>query len=162
MAKRDSNPNVTRRRHASTRRWALGVLLAFAASVAPTRAGSAEAPEFVVIVNAKNPKSSVRRDFLADAFLKKLTVWDHDEKIYPVDQRPSAPVRAAFSKSVLKRSVAAVRQYWLQRIFSGRDVPPPEVASDAQVVQFVASHAGAVGYVSPSATLHGVKVVQVR
>jgi hypothetical protein len=55
-----------------------------------------------------------------------------------------------------------VRQYWLQRIFAGHDVPPPEVGSDALVVRFVAAHAGAVGYVSPAAVLNGVKIVHVR
>ena len=49
---------------------------------------------------------------------------------------------------MLKRSVAAVRSYWQQRIFSGRDVPPPEVDTENQVIKYVAGDPGALGYVS--------------
>jgi len=35
-------------------------------------------------------------------------------------------IRVAFSKSVHGKSVGAVRAFWQQQIFSGRDVPPPE------------------------------------
>jgi ABC-type phosphate transport system substrate-binding protein len=163
MERRDSNPLIDRRRRAPTRRRVLHALLGVVATLAAAGAGGAEtSPEFVVIVHAENPAASVPRQFLADAFLKKVTAWEHDEKVRPVDQHARVAARAAFSKSVLRRSVAAVRQYWLQRIFAGRDVPPPEVGSDALVVRFVAAHAGAVGYVSPAAVLHGVKIVHVR
>jgi hypothetical protein len=55
-----------------------------------------------------------------------------------------------------------VRSYWQQLIFSGRDVPPPELDSDADVVKYVSKHAGAIGYVSGNGDLAGVKVVIVK
>jgi hypothetical protein len=54
-----------------------------------------------------------------------------------------------------------VRRYWAQRVFSGRGVPPPELANDSEVVKFVAAHSGAIGYVAADAALAGVKVVEV-
>jgi hypothetical protein len=62
---------------------------------------------------------------------------------------------------VLKRSVAAVRNYWQQRIFSGRGVPPPELDSDEEIVAYVLKHRGAVGYVSGSAELRGTNAIEV-
>jgi ABC-type phosphate transport system substrate-binding protein len=109
--------------------------------------------DFVLIVNGKNPQKSASRSFVADAFLKKVTRWDDDDTIHPVDQKPSASVRKSFSKSVLKRSVAAVRNYWQQKIFAGRGVPPPELDSDEAVVAYVEKHTGAIGYVTPSTKL---------
>jgi hypothetical protein len=70
-------------------------------------------------------------------------------------------VRARFSQQVLGRSVGAVQAYWQQRIFSGSDIPPPEVDSDQKVVDFVLRNEGAVGYVSGSANLNGAKPVDV-
>jgi hypothetical protein len=59
--------------------------------------------------------------------------------------------------------VGAVRAFWQQQIFSGRDVPPPELASDKEVMEFVKQHAGAVGYMSPTTPLGaGVKSIQVE
>ncbi|MFI5182916.1 MAG: phosphate ABC transporter substrate-binding protein, partial [Vicinamibacteria bacterium] len=71
-------------------------------------------------------------------------------------------VRAAFSKGVHGRSVDAVQNYWQQQIFSGRDEPPRVKTSDAEVMTFVQSNPGGIGYVSDTATLiDGVKFLDV-
>ena len=136
-------------------------------SVVVTGAGSQTAaadgpPPFVVVVNAKNPSFVVDRDFVADAFLKKTTRWPNGDVIKPVDQTSSSPTRARFSEAILKRSVSAVKSYWQQIIFSGRDVPPTEVASDEDVIKFVAAHPGAIGYVSGSTPLGETRAATVR
>jgi hypothetical protein len=58
--------------------------------------------------------------------------------------------------------VGAVRSYWQQRIFSGRDVPPPELDSDEAVVAFVARSPGGIGYVSAATKLSGVRELALR
>ena len=63
---------------------------------------------------------------------------------------------------VLRRSPEAVRNYWQQRIFTGRGVPPPELASDEAVLAYVREHRGAVGYVSAAAETSSVKVLELR
>ncbi len=124
---------------------------------------SAQKPsEFVVIVNQQNSVGSVSREFLTDAFLKKASHWDGGEIIHPADQRPNASVRVAFSARVLLRTIGAVRSYWQQRIFSGGELPPPELDSDDDVVRYVTKYSGGVGYVSPSARLGGTKAVVVQ
>ena len=79
-----------------------------------------------------------------------------------VDLRVDNASRRQFSEEVLKRSVGAVRSYWQQRIFSGRDVPPPELESDEAVIAFVAKNPAAVGYVSGTAKLAGVRELAIR
>ncbi len=145
------------------RRWlafASCLLLGLAALQSAARAESSAS--FHVILHADNPVGSVEREFLADVFLKRASRWHGGELIRPVDQRFDSPVRVRFSNAILKRSVAAVRSYWQQRIFSGRGVPPPEVDSDAAVVRYVRQHRGGVGYVSSSADLRDVKVLVLR
>lgn len=117
---------------------------------------------YQVIVNSKNPAATVDREFLTDVFLKRTTSWEHSEPTAPVDLPPSSPVRRAFSQQVLRRSVSVVRTYWTQRIFSGRDVPPPELQTEEAVLHYVASHPGAVGYVSQGSALPGTKRIEVR
>lgn len=126
------------------------------------RAEEPRTPEYLVIVNAANPASSAERKFLSDAFLKKTTRWSGGQMIRPVDQSADSEVRRRFSEDVLERSVTAVRSYWQQVIFSGRDVPPPELSGDATVLDYVKNHAGAVGYVSGGARTDGAKVLSVR
>jgi ABC-type phosphate transport system substrate-binding protein len=113
-----------------------------------------DADAFKVIVNRANTAASLRRSEVSDLFLKKATRWPQGGAAAPVDQSLASPVRKAFSKVVLGRGVDAVQNYWQQQIFSGRAVPPHVKASDAEVVAFVQSTPGAIGYVSPNAVLN--------
>lgn len=119
-----------------------------------------DGPPFVVIVHSRMNQTSLERDIVAVAFLKKQTRWDDGTLIEPVDLESSSTTREVFSHAVLKRSVSAVRSYWQQRIFSGRGVPPPEVKSDQAAVRYVATHAGGIGYVSKKAELKGVRAIR--
>jgi ABC-type phosphate transport system substrate-binding protein len=142
---------------------ATAIALALAALCATLFAQAGpQAPVYQVIVHPSNPSAVVDRKFLEDAFLKKTTEWPFGNVIRPVDLPPNSPVRRQFTESVLKRSVEAVRVYWQQRIFAGRDLPPPELDTDEDVVKYVLKYEGAVGYVSGNADLKDTKVLAVR
>jgi ABC-type phosphate transport system substrate-binding protein len=119
-------------------------------------------PSYRVIVHPESKETALGRTFLADAFLKKVTRWRTGEVVRPVDLPLSSAVRRKFSEEILGRSVAAVRSYWQQLIFAGRDIPPPELESDAAVIAYVLRTPGAVGYVSGSASLGAAKPLAVK
>ena len=123
------------------------------------RSSLADTPPFVIIIHPSNANVKLARKFVADAFLKKTTRWRNDDVIRPVDLVPDSNVREKFSQEVLKRSVSEVKSYWQQVIFSGRDVPPPELPDEDAVIKFVAKNAGAIGYVSGNAKLTDVRAV---
>jgi len=125
-------------------------------------AASGDERGYVVVLNPNNPVSEVERRFLSDAFLKKVTVWPNGLVIRPVDQESDSPARRRFSQDVIGRSVSAVKNYWQQLIFSGRNVPPPELNTDAEVLQYVLKNPAAVGYVSPNAELGGAKRLTIK
>lgn len=134
-------------------------LLALVAVLAP---GLASAADYVVVVNPANRVSAVSRSELSRLFLRTATAWPGGEACKPVDLPKANPVRGAFSREVLGRTMAALDQFWTQSIFSGRGVPPPERKSDREVLEFVRDNAGAVGYVSSGAGLDGVKRLTVN
>jgi ABC-type phosphate transport system substrate-binding protein len=127
----------------------------------PSRTLSARSG-YQVICHPSNPASSADRQFLQDTFLKKVKEWPGGASAHPIDLHPSSVVRREFSKEILRRPVEAVRSYWQQRIFAGRDLPPPEVGDDDEVVRLILKDPGAVGYVSASANLKGAKVLTVN
>ncbi len=139
----------------------VALLVALGAVLAPGRVSSAETPAFVVIVHPQSPYRALERSFVAEAFLKKSTRWPSGDVIKPVDLPPNSRTRERFSQDVLRRSVSAVRSYWQQIIFSGRDVPPPELANDDVVVKYVETHPGAIGYVFGSTHLGATRAVVV-
>lgn len=143
----------------------LAALLALVAGVRPAArlaigtAHAASADSFHVIINPANPATVVDRAFVAQAFLKKVRRWPDGQTILPVDLTRDSPVRRQWSLDLLGRSVEAVKNYWQQLIFAGRDLPPPELPSEGDVVSYVLHNPGAIGYVSASAQLHGAKVL---
>lgn len=115
-----------------------------------------------VIVNAKNPVGSVDKNFVGDALLKKVTRWPDGQAIRPADLPAGNATRDEVTHEFLARPVAAVKSYWEQVIFSGRGVPPPELENDEAVLNYVAKHEGALGYVSAKTDVTTVKVLTVR
>jgi len=137
----------------------LSVLLAALPGAPVARADESA---YKVVVNSGNPASSVSRDQLSALFLKKAP-WPNGQSVQPIDLAEDSPVRRAFTSTVHGRPVGAVKAYWQQKVFSGRDVPPPEKATDAAVLAFVEANPGAIGYVSAAAPIgRGVKEVTVN
>ena len=138
-------------------------LLPLIAALAYAPAARAQDAGFKVVVHAANPISAIARDELSRLFLKKSTRWARGGPVTLVDQSTTSPIRNAFTKGVHKREVGSIQSYWQRMIFSGRGVPPAEKRSDADVLAFVASTPGAIGYVAATtATTGQVKVIAVE
>jgi hypothetical protein len=148
-------------------RRALVVVLSVVLSLVCLLAGralnaAAREARYQVIVHPENPVPELSRAFLRDVFLKRNTKWAHGPAMRPADLGGAAPVREAFTREVLNRSVPEVKRYWQQQIFSGKGVPPPELTSEAEVVAYVLKHPGGIGYLAAHADPKGARVVTVR
>lgn len=128
--------------------------LAFVLALLLGAAVRAQDVPFKMVVAESLPGTSVKRALLADIFLKKVTRWGDGTPIVPVDQSTAAPVRVSFSKKVLGKPVDGVQIYWMKQMSSpGGSAPPPVKPSDDEVMAFVGSKRGAIGYVLGSAPL---------
>lgn len=125
-------------------------------------AASDDSPGFKLIVHGNNPTTGLKAVYIAKLFRKKLKRWDHGVLVVPVDLERDSPVREAFTRAVHKKSVTAIMSYWHRMLFSGRDHPPQEKATEDEVLAFVGADPGAIGYVSAGRKLaDGVKELQV-
>jgi ABC-type phosphate transport system substrate-binding protein len=124
--------------------------LAVASSAAPAEQ---EQTGFKIVVNEAYKGNAVKRETIADVFLKKATRWSSGQMATPVDQSLTSKLRASFSEQVLHQKLEAVQNYWERQIFSGRDRPPPVKSTDAEVLAFVQANPGGIGYVSENAVL---------
>jgi TonB family protein len=136
----------------SVARISAALLMATAAVAANRRPLSAQ-EGYRVIVNAANELHAASRRDVARMFLKQLTQWPDGAPVQPVNLPQRAEVRDRFCRALLDRSSAAIQAYWQNQVFSGREVPPVEQATDADVVRFVESNATAIGYVSAKTPL---------
>ena len=133
------------------------------APAAPDAAPAApEGRGYQVIVHPSNPAASVTRTQLADVYLKKQTAWPDGSDIEPVEPPESSRTRTYFLSDVMNgRSSLALKAFWQKKASSGR-TPPIEKASEVDVVTFVRTTPGAIGYVAPTTAVAGVKVVEVK
>ena len=139
----------------------LFLMLSMAVSLQLAMPRVCAAADFRLIVNEASPVRTLRAEEVQRYMLGKTTKWAHGVQVQPVDLAPNSSTRAAFSRDVLKKSISAVKGYWQSQIFSGRGVPPAELASDDAVLDYVRRNPGAIGYVSAGAALDGVRVVEV-
>ena len=131
---------------------ALLLLLAAAVlAVGAAPVASADAT-FRVIVNPQVKGTQIPRAALTSIFLKQASKWGDGSTVTPVDQSLRSPVRRSFSNVVLQQGLVEVQTFW-QRKMSNGVIPPPVKTSDEEIVSFVASTPGAIGYVSSSAPL---------
>jgi len=129
-------------------------------AVAMIAARRPPAVKVVVIVNSANPVSTMRRGQVARMFLREVPAWNNGEEILPVDQLERSPSRITFAREVQGQTVSSLKTYWQERIFSGNESPPPERVSDSDVLTYVRSNAGAIGYVVEGTDLGtGVKPI---
>lgn len=139
---------------------ALYLALPFAGATAQEAAGAAP---YKVVVNAANATASESKATLSKLFLKKVREWGDKTKVTAYDLDEKSEARKAFSDDVHGKSVSAIKSYWQRMIFSGRDVPPDEVGSEADLLRKVAADKGAIGYVSAKTPLpEGVKELTVK
>jgi len=165
MATNRTTSSRARRRtgHRVRARWLLVGVFAVAilgAQFTQPRADAGAA--YQMIVNPTNHEGAIERTFVAQAFLKKVRSWPNGDAIQPVDLIQASAVRHSWSRDLLGRPVEAVKNYWEQMIFSGRDLPPPEMASDEDVVSYVLKRPGSIGYVAAGTNLRGARVLGVK
>jgi ABC-type phosphate transport system substrate-binding protein len=140
-----------------------GATVAAALALSVLLGGAAAADEpCKIVVNPANPGLQIQRAALVAIYMGQMTRWSDGRAVSPVDQSTRAPVRAAFSEKVLKKSLMSIQAFWLRKIASEHATPPPVKSSDAEVVAYVRANAGGIGYVADDfAVDQTVKVIKV-
>jgi ABC-type phosphate transport system substrate-binding protein len=109
-------------------------------------------PTFRIVGHPDLPVREVAKKELAAVFLARTERWSDGTAAIPVDQSMRATIRTDFSHDVLGLSMLGVQAHW-QKAMSEGQRPPVVRATDADVVAFVATTPGAVGYVSAATRL---------
>ena len=123
----------------------------------------AEEAAFKVIVNAGVTVKPLTVKEISQVFLKKTTLWPSGLKITPVNLRVEHPTREEFSQAIHGKGAHPIERRWQTLIFSGMGVPPLQLDTEEEVVEFTKSNAGAVGYVAADTPLPAeVKELEIK
>jgi len=96
---------------------------------------------------------------LANIYLGKIKNYSNGKSIKAVDLPKNSAAHKKFYKSVVKKSSAAVKRHWSKLKFTGKGKPPKELGSARDVLNWVATTEGAIGYIDGKFLNNSVKVV---
>lgn len=134
------------------------VLVLFLAAVALLTPPTASA-ELVVVVNARAGVAAMTRNEVANIFLGRYRAFFNGLEAEPIDVEDRNPERARFYSLLLGKNLSEINAYWSRQTFSGRVRPIARAASADEVLHWVASHPGGIGFVDASKTDARVRVV---
>jgi ABC-type phosphate transport system substrate-binding protein len=115
--------------------------------------------EIVVVVNPAN-SNSLDKKKVQRIFLGKDKKFADGAETIAVNQVAENQLRQDFDSVVLGRSSSQVSAYWSKLVFTGKGIPPKEVASDAEVIDLVAKNPSVIGYINKASVTDAVKVVE--
>jgi len=76
-----------------------------------------------------------------------------------VNARLGSPMRNQFLQVILHQDEDKYTAYWTVRRYIGKGVPPREMPTSADIINFVTSTPGAVGYIDESDVKPGLNVL---
>ncbi|MER2490982.1 hypothetical protein [Catenovulum sediminis] len=115
--------------------------------------------ELVLIVHPENPVDSLELTHVVDIYTGRYVAFPNGTSAEPIDLPNSSQDKADFYKKATGLSLAKISSYWARLKFTGRYMPPTELATASEVVNFVAKNPKAIGYVEESEVDSSVKVV---
>jgi len=134
---------------------------AIAAALSACLSVAALAGELKVIANPSVGASSVSVDELKGVFLATKSSLSDGSHVEPVLEKGGA-THEAFLKEYIGKTDTALQTYYRSLVFTGKASMPKQLASDAEVVAYVAKTKGAIAYVSAGASTDGVKTLDVK
>lgn len=115
--------------------------------------------EISIIANPASGASELDAKTAKKLFLGKTKSVPGMDSVTLVSQIEASSTTAEFTQKITKKTLSQYKSYWSRMIFSGKAVPPKELANDAEVKAYVASHADAVGYIDAGNVDDSVKVL---
>lgn len=115
--------------------------------------------ELVVVVNTRSGVAAMTRSEVINIFFGRYRQFFNGLEAEPVDLHDSHPDRARFYQALVGKDLSDVNAYWSRLTFSGRMLAPPRVLSSEDVLKWVSTHPGGIGFIDLSKADARVRVV---
>ena len=118
-----------------------------------------EQPDVVLIGSPDVPKMDA--ETIARVYTGKM-ISVSGVSVKPVNTKSGIATRNRFMQIFLKQDDEKYIAYWTVRRYIGKGTPPKELDSSADVIRFVQSTPGGVGYIDAAELKPGMNVVSSR
>jgi ABC-type phosphate transport system substrate-binding protein len=114
--------------------------------------------EIVVIANSKAGLTALTPAQVEDIFMGRTSTFPNGKAAQAVDH---ALLRPDFYRRLVNRPIEQIDAYWARIVFTGRNVPPPQLPGDGAVLAAVRKSETAIGYLDKSTVPKDVRVLLV-
>lgn len=120
---------------------------------------AAFAEDVVIICNKSVAINSISKDDMERIYLGKKNLWDGGGKIEPVILQNE--LADSFLTTYVGKNATTFGNYWKKMLFSGKGNGPKQFTKPKEVVDYVASTQGAIGFVPAGTNSDAVKILPV-
>lgn len=114
--------------------------------------------DVAIIVNKAN-SNPVDSQFASKAFLGSATRWPSRKPVKVLELPEENQATLQLYSKLLHKTPAAVRDIWAASYFTGKALPPKQVANDAEMKKIVAAEQNAIGFIDAGSVDDTVKAV---
>lgn len=132
------------------------ILIVLLLSALPIASVYAEQSEVVVIGSSDLPTMDAAT--IAKIYTGKI-IAINGISVKPVNIRSGSEIRNRFLHIFLNQDDEAYIAYWAVRRYIGKGAPPKELDSSADVIQYVQSTPGAIGYIEAAELRDNMHVI---
>jgi len=118
----------------------------------------AETADILIIAHPGVQSESLDHDAIADMYRQRKTKWDSGETIRVVMLK-TGTTHDAFVEDFVRTTPAKLKKIWKKVVFTGAGTPPKILKTEADLIEFVAETAGAIGYIDAATPHEGVNVI---
>jgi len=138
----------------------INTLLAAVTGIYLLLATTAFAANYVVIANKDVPSDSMPRAEIRSIFLGDKVKWEN-RKYIKISVPESGVVLNEFLQGIGLTNSQFDNQ-WMKLVFTGKASMPQSFTEMAKIVEYVASHAGAIGVVAAGQGNGSVKTISIK
>jgi len=116
--------------------------------------------EVFVVVHQNSPLQELSSQKIKRIYLNRKKTWDHGGIILKTTLNKHQ-VHKEFCSRFLSKNPKRFERFWLRIVFTGEGEPPKSISTEEELLEFIAAHENALGYVSKKPDHNGVRVIKV-
>ena len=124
-------------------------------------AGAVRAEAIAVVTHLSTAQESISSEELSRIYLGKSKSFQGGASATPINQADNSKIRQRFEAEVLGMDKRKLKKYWSKLMFTGKGKPPKAMDGDAELLDYIASTPGALGYISGDSLTDKVKVLMI-
>ncbi len=119
------------------------------------------ASDVIIVSNKTVNEISLKKNDLRNIFLGDKSVWTNREKINFVILK-KGPAHKAFLDSYINKTPKNFIRYWKRQILTGKSAMPKLVETEKEVIDYVTTTEGAIGYVLEGNDIDDLKKLLIK